>query len=64
MYTVYAALWKNMFEQVQGVDARAGRVSLFDVEFGEVMIVQDCKELLSAKLKHIFVSFELEHAAS
>jgi len=43
---------------------QARRVSLFDVEFGEVVVVQDRKEPLSAKLEHIFVTFELEHAVS
>ena len=33
------------------------------MELGEVMIVQDCEELLATKLKHILVTFELEHAA-
>jgi len=61
--TVYAALWKNTFKQVQGTDAQAMRVSLFDMELGEMMVVQDREELLPTKLKHIFVPFELKHAA-
>lgn len=47
-----------------GEVCKSGRSSLFDMEFGEVMIMQDSKELLPAKLEHISVSFELEHAAS
>lgn len=45
------------------MDLQAETVSLFDVEFWEVMVVQDCKEPLLAKLKRIFVPFELKHTA-
>jgi len=51
-----------MFESFKEGDVRARRVSLFDMELGEVMAVQDRKEPLSAKLEHISVPFELEHA--
>ena len=44
----------------RGVQAR--RVSLFDMKLGEVMVMQNRKELFSTKLEHIFVSFKLEHA--
>ena len=50
-----------MFKPFKKEDAQARRVSLFDMELGEVMVMQDCKELLSAKLEHIFVPFELKH---
>jgi len=45
------------------IDAQVRRVSLFDMELGEVMVVQDCEELLATEFKHILVTFELEHAA-
>jgi len=45
------------------MDRQARSVSLFDMELGKVVVVQDCKELLATKLKHIFVTIELEHAA-
>ena len=52
-----------MFEPFKVRDAQARKVLLFDMELGEVMVVQNRKELLSTKLEHIFVPFELEHAA-
>lgn len=45
------------------IDAQAERVSLFNVQSWKVMIVQDGKELLSAKLEHILVPFEFKHVA-
>lgn len=53
-----------MFEPIKRRTCKPGGSSLFDMEFGEVMVVQDRKESLSAKLEHIFVPFELEHAVS
>lgn len=42
---------------------KSGGSSLFDMELREVMVVQNSKEPLPTKLKHILVPFELEHAA-
>ena len=44
------------------MNVQARRVSRFDMELGEVMVVQDCEKLLATKLKHIFVTFQPEHA--
>lgn len=38
--------------------------SLFDVQPREVIVMQDCKELLSAKLEHVPVTLEFEHIVS